>query len=83
MEMVAPGGGGWGGGRPYFPLMALALKGELCAISPGSKMSPWACCCRCLLSICMIFFYSVLSPVCCEVGVLAPSQRLDPSFIGR
>ncbi|KAK1902602.1 putative protein phosphatase methylesterase 1 [Dissostichus eleginoides] len=23
-----------------------------------------------------------LSSVCCEVGVLAPSQRLDPVFIG-
>lgn len=44
-------------GLLYFRVMALALWSELCAISPGWKMSPWACCCRCLPSICMIFFF--------------------------
>ena len=62
------GGVGWGGGGggegSYFPPMALALKGELCAISPGRKMSPWACCCRCLLFYLHdIFLFSLITSV--------------------
>lgn len=61
MKMVAPG---WGGGGFSFSPMALVLKGELCAISPGRKMSPWACCCRCLLFYLHdIFLFSLITSV--------------------
>lgn len=66
MKMVAPEGGGsaGGGGGFLFLPMALALKCELCAISLGRKMSPWACCCRCLLFYLHdIFLFSLITSV--------------------
>lgn len=84
MKMVPPGVVVVGGGvLPISHRWLWHLKVN-CVRSPRVEKCPHGLVVAAVcFSICMIFFFSVLSPVCCEVGVLAPSQRLDPSFIGR